>query len=135
MAPNQDPIAHLDALPMSPAELVIARESMGFTPQSLADWLDVPAELVRGWEDGAEPIPAEIRDDIRDMQRQADVFEESAVGRLMDLPDPVVVVYRTDEEYRANADDGELPASFHRAIMARVARRLPGLALRFPGEH
>ena len=46
----------------------------------------------------------------------------------MDLPEPGLITYRDDAEYKAAHPDTEFPASWHRAVVARLV--LPGLGLR-----
>ncbi|MDX3531181.1 hypothetical protein P1P75_33455 [Streptomyces sp. ID05-39B] len=50
----------------------------------------------------------------------------------MDLPDPGVITYRDDAEYLAAHPDAEFPASWHRAVVARVAQEVPGLSIAYP---
>jgi hypothetical protein len=44
-----------------------------------------------------------------------------------------VVTYRSDEEYHAAHPDIPFPASWHRAVIARAALEVPGLAISYSG--
>lgn len=48
----------------------------------------------------------------------------------MDLPDPVVLVYRRDEDmHAARPDIAHLPARWWRHVVARTAQEVPGLVI------
>lgn len=52
------------------------------------------------------------------------------------MADPVLVTYRTDEEYRTAVPDLDpaFPAGWHRAACARIAQEVPGLSITFASD-
>ncbi|HEX6518290.1 MAG TPA: DUF1870 family protein [Nocardioidaceae bacterium] len=124
-----DPVGMPDDERMTPAELRVVREFLGLTPEWLAGHLGVSARTVRHWEAGKYGIPDGVRLEIEDLEARTAQFVAGCAGQLMDLPDPGVVVYRTDEEYRAAHPGVGFPASWHRACVARIAQEVPALAI------
>jgi hypothetical protein len=47
------------------------------------------------------------------------------------MPDPGVLTYRSDAEYHAAHPEIPFPAAWHRAVTARVAQEVPGLAIAY----
>ena len=117
---------------MTPAELKVVREFLGLSSAALAKYLGVSDRTVRHWEEGKYPIPDGVRLEIEKLEAYTAEFVASVVEKLMDIPDPVVVTYRTDKEYHAAHPETPLPASWHRAAIARVAQEVPGLSIVFP---
>lgn len=120
---------------MADAEFRVAREFLGLTPEWLAGHLNVSARTVRHWEAGKYAIPDGVRLEIQDLERRTGEFVSGIVGQLMDLPDPGVLTYRDDAEYRAAHPDIPFPASWHRAVVARIAQEVPALAISYPGRN
>lgn len=116
---------------MTDAELKVVREFLGLTPEWLAAHLDVSPRTVRHWEAGKYAIPDGVRLAVEDLEQRTGEFIGGVVRQLMDLPDPGVVTYRTDEEYHAAHPDIPFPASWHRAVIARIAQEVPGLAIAY----
>lgn len=114
---------------MTPAELRVAREFLGLTPEWLGEHLDVSARTVRHWEAGKYTIPDGVRLEVEDLEARTTAFVGGVVEKLMDIPDPAVVTYRDDAEYRAAHPEIEFPASWHRAVLARVALEVPALSI------
>lgn len=117
---------------MTPAELKVIREFLGLSSAALAKHLGVSDRTVRHWEEGKYPIPDGVRLEIEKLEAHTAEFVASVVEKVTDVPDPVVVTYRTDEEYRAAHPESPMPASWHRAAIARVAQEVPGLSIVFP---
>lgn len=117
---------------MTPAEFRVVREFLGLTGDWLAAHLHVSPRTVRHWEAGTYPIPDGVRLAIEDLETQTGEFVGGCVDKLMDLPDPVVVTYRSDMEYRAASPEVPFPASWHRAVVARIAQEVPGLSITYP---
>lgn len=114
---------------MGPAEFRVIREFLGLTGDWLAAHLGVSGRTVRHWEQGRYPIPDGVRLEIEDLEQRTGEFVGGCVRKLIDMPDPVVVTYRSDDEYhQANPDVG-FPASWHRAVVARIALEVPGLSI------
>lgn len=116
---------------MTPAELRVVREFLGLTPEWLADHLKVSPRSVRHWEAGKFSIPHGVYLQVRDLEFRTGEFIGGIVDALMDVPDPVVVTYRTDAEYHAAHPEIAFPASWHRAVLARVALEVPALGIEF----
>jgi hypothetical protein len=124
-----DPPGMPDAKRMTPAELTVVREHLGLTPEWLANYLGVSARTVRHWEVGKHKIHGGIRQEVEDLEQQTEEFVSGTIDQLINEPDPVVQVYRSDEEYHAAHPDALLPARWHRAAIARVAQEIPTLSI------
>ena len=116
---------------MTDAEFKVVREFLGLTGEWLAGHLGVASRTVRHWEEGKYPIPDGVRTLIESLEVRTGAFVGQSVVGLMDVPDPAVVTYRTNAEYEAAHPDAEFPASWHRAVVARVALEVPGLAIAY----
>lgn len=126
-----DPAGMPDDERMTPAELRVVREFLGLTPEWLAGHLNVSARTVRHWEAGKYAIPDGVRLQIEDLEARTAQFVAGCVRQLMDIPDPGVIVYRTDEEYHGAHPEIGFPASWHRACVARIALEVPALAIAY----
>lgn len=124
-----DPPGMPDDERMTAAELKVVREFLGLSGDWLAGHLGVASRTVRRWEEGRYPIPDGVRLEVKDLERRTGEFVAGVVGELMDLPEPGVVTYRTDESYHAAHPEIPFPASWHRAVVARVAQEVPGLPI------
>lgn len=116
---------------MADAEFRIAREFLGLTGDWLAAHLGVNARTVRSWEQGRYPIPDGVRLEIEDLGRRTGEFIGAIVEQLLDVPDPAVLTYRSDEQYREHHPEQPWPAAWHRAVIARVALEVPGLSITY----
>jgi DNA-binding transcriptional regulator YiaG len=115
---------------MTPAELRVVREWLGLTGEALALLLGVQDRTVRRWEAGQIIIPDGARLEIEQLEAQADTIVEEQVLALNDARDPVTMTYRTNEHYWQHHPEQEpRPASWHRAITARIAQEVPGLSI------
>lgn len=126
-----DPPGMPDDERMNAAEFKVVREFLGLTGDWLAARLGVSGRTVRSWEQGKYDIPDGVRLEIEDLERRTGEFVSGIVDKLMDLPDPGVVTYRSDAEYKSAHPDAEFPASWHRAVTARVAQEVPGLRIAY----
>lgn len=116
---------------MTDAEFRTIREFLGLTGDWLAVHLGVNPRTVRSWEQGRYPIPDGVRLAIEDLEARTGAFIGGCVEALMDLPDPGVIVYRSDAEYHTAHPEIEFPASWHRAVVARVALEVPALRIAY----
>lgn len=114
---------------MTAAELRTVREFLGLTGDALAAYLGVDPRTVRHWEAGKYRVPDGVRLAIEQLEDVTAVGVEAAVQQLMDVGDPVAIVYRTDAEYAAAHPEATLPASWHRMVIARAALEVPGLGI------
>lgn len=126
-----DPPGMPDDERMTPAELRVVREFLGLTPEWLAAYLGVSGRTVRHWEQGKYAIPDGVRLEIEDLERRTGEFVSGIIDQLMEVPDPAVVTYRDDTDYHAANPGIEFPASWHRAVVARVAQEVPALSIVF----
>jgi transcriptional regulator with XRE-family HTH domain len=117
---------------MTDAELRTVREFLGLTGDWLAAHLGVSPRTVRHWEQGRYPIPDGVRLAVEDLEERTAEFVDAIAKDLRDARDPVVLVYRNDDEYRRMNPRAEFPAAWHRAVVARVALEVPGLGIAYP---
>lgn len=119
---------------MTDAEFKVVREYLGLTGDWLAAHLGVSGRTVRHWEQGKYPIPDGVRLEMEDLEARTAAFVDGIAEKLMDLPDPGVITYRTDAEYHAAHPEAPFPASWHRAVIARVAQEVPALAIAYADQ-
>ena len=119
---------------MTDAEFKVVREYLGLTGDWLAQHLGVSSRTVRHWEQGKYAIPDGVRLEMEGLERRTGEFVSGCIQQLMDAPDPGVVTYRSDEEYHAAHPDVPFPASWHRAVIARIAQEVPALAIVYAPE-
>lgn len=120
---------------MTDAEFRVVREYLGLTGDWLAAHLAVSPRTVRHWEQGKYAIPDGVRLAMEDLEQRTGTFVAGCVEQLLDLPDPGVPTYRTDAEYHQAHPNIEFPASWHRAVVARIAQEVPGLTIAYaPGN-
>ncbi|GAA2640054.1 DUF1870 family protein [Streptomyces axinellae] len=116
---------------MTDAEFRMVREFLGLTGDWLAAHLGVNPRTLRNWEQGRSPVPDGVRLEMEDLERRTGEFIGGAVEKLMDLPDPGLVTYRDDAEYHAAHPEVPFPASWHRAVCARIALEVPALSIAY----
>ncbi|MFE4915863.1 helix-turn-helix domain-containing protein [Streptomyces sp. NPDC056652] len=129
MTDHIDPPGVPEGERMTDAKFKVVREFLGLTGDWLAEYLGVSPRTVRHWEQGKYPIPDGVRVLMESLEVRTGGFVGGVVAKLVDVPDPVVVAYRSDEEYRAAHPEISFPASWHRAALARVALEVPGLSI------
>ena len=105
---------------LTAAEFRIAREDLGLTAEWLAARLGVQLRTVRRWEHGDRAVSAAVADEVGALTDYADEQIEAWVARLLDVPEPVLVIPESGER------DG-WPAGWWRALAARVVEQVPGL--------
>lgn len=119
---------------MTSAEFKVVREFLGLTGDWLAAHLGVSPRTVRHWEQGKYPIPDGVRLAVENLEARTAEFIDGIVRKLMDLPEAGVITYRDDVEYHAAHPESEFPASWHRAVVARIAQEVPGLSIAFASD-
>ena len=117
------------ALPMSDAEFRCLREWLGLTTAWVADHLDVAERTVHRWEAGVSPVPAGVSSELLRLSEVTYDALNGLTGKLMDLPEPSVLTYRTDADHHVHHPEQDWPASWHRALCARLADEVPGLRI------
>lgn len=116
---------------MTDAEFRVVREYLGLSPEWLGEHLGVSGRTVRHWEAGKYAVPDGVRLELEDLERRTAEFVNGCVGKLMDVPDPGLVTYRTDAEYHAANPEMPFPASWHRAVVARITQEVPALRIAY----
>lgn len=121
---------------MTAAELRVVREYLGLTIEWLCEHLGVQGRTGRRWEAGDSPIPEGVRLAIEQIETQTALVVDAAVEACNASTDPIMLTYRTDADHRTHHPEQSWPASWHRAVVARVAQEVPGLAIDYwtPGE-
>ena len=122
------------------ADLLVLREALGLSRRQLADLYGVEERSVGRWEHGARSIPEGVWTIIDDLDERARALVqlatrgakemEASVGEAADAF--VVRVYATDRDLWAAQPEFEpLPASYHRAIVARLRSTFPDVRFTF----
>lgn len=129
-----DPLGMPEDALMSPAEFRVTREFLGLSGPWLAAHLGVTARTGRHWEQGKYPIPDGARLEIERIEAETGKFVRFCADQIKDVPEPNMVTYRSDEEFHAAYPDLAYPASWHRAVVARVAQEVSGLVIRYAND-
>ena len=119
---------------MTDAEFRVVREYLGLTGDWLAGHLGVAPRTVRHWEQGKFPVPDGVRLAVGRLEAVTGRAVTDGIGQLMDLPDPGIVTYRTDAEYHTAHPEITFPASWHRAVVARIAQEVPALVIAYASD-
>lgn len=120
----------MDDQRMMGGELQTVREYLGLTGDALAGILGVQPRTLRAWERGRDPIPYRLREEVEAVEAATARAVGEVVAALRDARDPVVVVYRTDEELHAARPGTEhLTARWWRHVVARAAHEVPGVVI------
>lgn len=117
--------------PMNPALFKVRRERLGLSTVQLAVLLRVSDRTVRYWEDEKYAIPPGVAGELDRFEKDAAVLADALVRTWAGQRDPVLAVYRSDEDYREADPRGSMPASWHRAAVARALDRLPGATVTY----
>lgn len=135
MTEHTDPEGMPEDERMTAAELKVVREFLGVTGDWLAGHLGVNPRTVRNWEEGRRAIPDGVRLAVEDLEARTGEFVSRIIDALMDVPgEPTAVTYRTDDEYRSAHPDEPFSASWHRAVIARVAQEVPTLSIVYASD-
>lgn len=131
MSDKAEAPASAGALPMSGAELRCLREWLGLTTRWLADHLGVAERSVHRWESGVRDVPQGVADEVLRLSEITYDVLNGLVDHLIDMPDPGVYTYTSDADYRHHHPEVDWPASWHRALCARLADEVPGLRITY----
>ena len=121
--------AEAGALLMSGAELRCLREWLGLTTRWLADHLGVAERSIHRWEGGVREVPEGVAAEVLRLSEITYDVLNGLVEKLLDVPDPGLYTYRSDEDYREHHPEVDWPASWHRALCSRLADEVPGLRI------
>ena len=130
---------------LTAAEFKTLREHLGIPGEWLARRFGVSDRSVRHWDSGKYPVPERISRWLRWLAEDTEVTVSWIAERLETSPESerLLVTYRNDEEldagaaddpYRGLYPDDDLPSAWHRRMAARVAERVSGLRLIYPGQ-
>ena len=111
---------------MTPAEFKSTRELLGLSAQWLASRLRVHIRTIQKFEDGALAVPEGITAELFEISESIAAAVDNYIAFFADNADAVLQVPRRESD-----TEGELPASAHRAIAARVRLALPALRLEY----
>lgn len=119
---------------VTPAELKSLRESLGFTGDAMAAYLDSLPRTYRRWEEGKFVIPDGVADEIRHLSALTHTFVQETATALRSQTTPTLTVYRDNAEFhRAHPEMTRFPAAWHRAVAVRAARQVEGeVRITFP---
>lgn len=124
---HRDP--HDQPAPMSGATLRVTRERLGLTTRWLAEHLDVAERTVHRWENEHSTIPPGVRRAVEHLAEETEQMVAENVAELLGTDRAVVETYRTDEHLARHRPDASWPASWHRALVGRLALEVPGLGI------
>jgi DNA-binding XRE family transcriptional regulator len=120
-----------DLVTMNRAELRVARESLGLPQSWLAEHLAVSERTVRHWEQGKFAVPLHAAQALRQACADADALVSA---EIVALEGDVIRTFASDTAFREAHPDCPYPASWHRAVVARVCLQVPNLTVRYVGE-
>jgi len=124
-------IVESSASEMTPAAFKVTRELLGLSDGWLAGHLGVSSRSVRNWEAGRYPVPEGVATELEALQRRTQDEVNEKVSALQGKPAPTLVTYRSDADYRSAHPDSPFPASWHRALTARIALQVPGARITY----
>lgn len=115
---------------MDGGALQTIREYLGLNVEVLAGLMRVNPRTIRSWESGRDPIHEHIRLEIEQLEDMTAAAVGELVAALTTSRDPVVRVYRSDEQmHAARPDIAHLPARWWRHVVARARQEVPGVEI------
>jgi transcriptional regulator with XRE-family HTH domain len=121
---------------MTDAELCTWREYLGLSRAWVAKRLSVSDRMVRKWELGESVIPEGVRQELAAIMERTAEVEAWLRASLHELEAPAVLVYRTDAALDVKGlTFGGFPATWWRALVARVAQDFDTLAIRYDDSY
>lgn len=116
---------------MSPAEFRCLYEFLGLSPEWVAAHLNASTDEVARWATGDESVPAFAANELTSLATMtAKLVHELATAHRWG---GTIETYRNDAEFRAADPFGlTYPASWHRAVAARVADRSADIKITYP---
>jgi hypothetical protein len=126
-------VVESSAAGMTPAAFKTTREMLGLSDGWLADHLGVSSRTVRNWEAGKYPIPHGVAVEVGSLKRETQAEVGRLVAALHGKPAPRLATYRNDTDFQAANPGSKFPASWHRAVVARVALQVPAVGIDYVG--
>lgn len=117
---------------MNDAEFRILRDWLALSQDWLSGHLGVARRTVTNWESGEYPVPAGVEAEMRALEQTTRENLARIVEQLAGLPEPVLLTFRTDDEFAAHHPELEFTAAWHRMLAARAVEQVPGLRLVYP---
>ena len=123
----------LRLIPMTSSEFKPLMESLGLTPQWLADHSGFDLQTVQRWESGELPIPEDVEKMLVDFNQNIETIVAHAVEAFAevtrDLGDEsnkvILIRYRTDDDlWHFRPDTRPNPASSYSAMLWRMHQAL-----------
>lgn len=116
---------------MTGAGLKVIREHLGLTTRWLAEQLNVPERTLQRWEMGLAPtIPEHVRIAVAQLEVDTAAEVRASIETALRAQNPLMATYRNDAEFHQHQPTQQRwTAAWHRAVVARVAREVPGLAV------
>lgn len=112
------------------AEFRAMREALGLTQEAIVQAFDIRLRTLQRIEAGGHQMPPGLASELLALEESTLREIERYVRTLADDEQPVLHVYRTDEEFQ-RATGSRLPAAWHRVIAYRVRARIPGLRIEY----
>jgi plasmid maintenance system antidote protein VapI len=116
---------------MTVAELTCTRSFLGFSQTQLARHLQIDLRRLQRMEKGEEAIPSGIVTEIDDIYEETENLVNNLIlqyrrklKKAEETGDDVILITQRDAEAT-----GRYPASWHRAVAARVVSAVPGLVI------
>ena len=120
---------------MSGAEFRCLREFLALSPEWLSEHFDVQERTIHRWSTSDGDVPGEVAERMRLIAR-----DTSAYVSTLARTGGTVLTYRNDDQFQRSADISSLPtnhrqfaaifpASWHRAVAARVLHEQGGVAI------
>lgn len=124
-------IVESSASEMTPAAFKATRELLGLSDGWLANHLNVSSRSVRNWEAGRYSIPEGVAAELEALKRRTQDEVAEKASALQREPAPTLVTYRSDADYHSAHPNSPFPASWHRALTARIALQVPGARITY----
>ncbi|GAA4706735.1 protein of unknown function (DUF1870) [Promicromonospora umidemergens] len=110
---------------MTGSEVQCAREALGLERVDLARLIGNDAATVRDWERGKTFVPFRVREEIGELEALTGRTVEQLVADLREMSQSQAMVYREDEQARAD-DVARLGRRWWRVVATRAAAQVPG---------
>ncbi len=114
---------------MTAAEFRVLREYLGVSGPWLARHLEVSDRTIRHWESGRYTVPAGVAQQLVEIEH--DAAQAVADGLAACTDNAVVVTFACDDDFWTAHPGAVYPASWHRAVVARIREARPELAVEF----
>lgn len=132
MDTHPDPPETSDDQPMTAAEFLSLRESLGLSDLWISQHLGVSERTVRHWEQGKYAVPSGVQDEMHRLEEYTEDVIDTYIDDVEHKSSLVIRICRTDRDYRSAYPDSVFPARWHRIVAQRVAQELRRLQISNP---